>query len=107
MTRRVVGDLLCCDTSKDSIKRSGEGIGGFVCVVGAAISSYFLFFYKTSVSINESGSYISGIGTVGAFHGSVNNIGLMQNQQMGLTCGCVILVIGVILAVTERIKAAK
>lgn len=93
----------------EQVPRKSEllGYGVFLSLVGIAISLYFLIFYETSVSVSESGSYISGIGNVGAFHGSVNNIGLMHNQEIGLICGSVILIIGVILAVGGHLKAEK
>jgi hypothetical protein len=65
-----------------------SGLSSLLIVGGIVVSAYFWFAYDTSVS--------SGFG-------SVNNIGLMQNRQLGLIVGIALAIVGVILfAISKR-----
>jgi hypothetical protein len=59
-----------------------SGLDTLLIVGGIILSAYFWFFYDTSVSTS---------------FGSVNNIGLMQNRQLGLIVGIGLAIAGVIM----------
>jgi hypothetical protein len=78
-----------------------SGWGFLILFAGIAITAYFAFFYDISVDVQS--TYISGIGSIGG--GSVNNLGLMQNRQMGIICGLAVSFIGVIMMIAASIRA--
>ena len=78
-----------CHMQIGQLSLSGmSGLSSLLIVGGIIVSAYFWFAYDTSVS--------SGFG-------SVNNIGLMQNRQLGLIVGIGLAIVGVILfAISKR-----
>ena len=63
-------------------------VSAFLIVGGILCSMFFWFFYDTSVSTG---------------FGNVNNIGLMQNRQLGLIAGIGLVIVGVIvLAISKK-----
>jgi hypothetical protein len=63
------------------------GAGPFLIICGILCAVYFWSFYDTSVSTG---------------FGSVNNIGLMQNRQLGVIVGIAVAVVGVILVAISK-----
>jgi RNA polymerase subunit RPABC4/transcription elongation factor Spt4 len=61
---------------------NASGVSSLLIICGILCSIYFWFFYETSVSTG---------------FGDVNNIGLMQNRQLGLIVGIGVVIIGVIM----------
>ena len=89
------------ETETDASPVSGWGIA--LILIGVGICLYFAFGYDTSVSVDNSGTYISGLGTVGEIHTRVHNIGLMQNRQLGLISGIAFIVIGFVVSIVSKI----
>lgn len=66
-------------------------LGGTLVVVGIGVMIYFVFFFDTSVALSDSDV-------------SVNNLGLMQNRQIGVIVACVIILIGAGVALAGFLK---
>ncbi len=76
-----------------STAAASSQVGVFLMLAGFAISAYFFFVYDTSVRVES--RYVTGFGSVGG--GRVNNLGLMQNRQLGCIGGLVLTVAGLAL----------
>ena len=82
-------------------------LGIFVSSIGFCIVVYFLTFFDTTVRIYNPGTYISGLGKVGEIDARINNIGLMQDKQIGIIIGIFILIIGVLIHLFKNIKTKQ
>ena len=70
-------------------------IGGLVCLcLGGFMTIYFFMFFDPSVK--------SDFGT-----GRINNLGLMQDKQNGLTIGLVLTVVGVLILLLKKTSPPK
>lgn len=66
---------------------NASGVSSLLIIGGILCSIYFWSFYDTSVSTG---------------FGDVNNLGLMQNRQLGLIVGIGLVIVGVIMFAVSK-----
>ena len=67
-----------------------DDLAVILIIAGLCCGLYFLFWYDTSVS---------------TLLGDVNNVGKLQNRQLGMICGLASLLVGILLLAIRRRKA--